>query len=89
MKAKFKNKTKPIVKAKAKMPIKAANKRTAKSSIKKTTTKKPTIVKRVTFTSQEFKAVQQMLTDNDCQTLKEWITKRISERKLQQPSEST
>jgi len=89
MKVKSKSKTKLIVKAKAKMPLKASNKRTAKSSIKKTTIRKSAIVKRVTFTSQEFKAVQQMLTVNDCQTLKEWIIKRISEHKLQQPPANT
>ena len=84
MKAKSKNKTKSIVKAKAKMPIKAASKRAAKVIIKKSA-----IVKRITFTTQEFKSVQQMLTANDCQTLKEWITKRIADHILQQPSAST
>ena len=79
MKAKSKNKTQSIVKAKAKMPIKAA----------RVIIKKSAIVKRITFTTQEFKSVQQMLTANDCQTLKEWITKRIADHKLQQPSAST
>ena len=76
-KTKFKTKpvTKATVKTKPKMPIKTLKKKTVKA----------TIVKRVTFTAQEFKKVQQMLTTNDCQTLKEWITKRISEQKLQQP----
>ena len=89
MKVKSKGKTKSTVKAKAKMPTKAPNKRTAKSSIKKTTPRKTAIVKRITFTTQEFKLVQQMLTDNACQTLKEWVNKKISEHKLQQSSAST
>ena len=66
--------TKSTIKTKPKMPTKTLKKKTAKA----------TIVKRVTFTAQEFKEIQQMLTTNDCQTLKEWITKRISEQKLQQ-----
>ncbi len=76
---KSKIKHKPTIKTKPKMPIKTLKKKTTKV----------TIVKRVTFTAQEFKSVQQMLTANDCQTLKEWITKIISEHKLQQPSVST
>ena len=60
---------KVTVKTKSKMPIKALKNKTTKANI----------VKRVTFTVQEFKKIQLMLTNNDCKTLKEWITKRISE----------
>jgi len=81
-----KTKFKVTVKAKPKAPTKALSKKAAKS---KTPTRKPAIVKRVTFTAQEFKSVQQMLTANDCQTLKEWINKKTSEHKLQQSSVST
>ena len=91
-KAKIKTKTvikvkkatsKPTVKTKAKMPIKALKKETTKP-MPKIKARKAAIVKRVTFTTQEFKKVQQMLAANDCQNLKEWIIKRISEQKLQQ-----
>ena len=93
-KAKIKTKTvikakkstrKPTVKTKAKMSIKALKKATTRPmpNIK---ARKAEIVKRVTFTTQEFKKVQQMLAANDCQNLKEWITKRISEQKLQPQS---
>jgi len=78
----------PTIKTKAKMPVKALNKKITKSN-SKMKARKAEIVKRVTFTAQEFKAVQQMLTANDCQSLKEWITKRISDHKLQLPSVST
>ena len=72
MKAKAKIKTKTVIKAK-----KATTK-----PMPKIKARKAEIVKRVTFTTQEFKKVQQMLAANDCQNLKEWITKRISEQKL-------
>ena len=83
---KSKTKFKVTVKAKPRAPTKAVSKKVMQS---KMPTKKLTIVKRITFTAKEFKEVQQMLTTNDCQTLKEWITKIISEHKLQQPLVST
>ena len=93
---KSKLKTKPVIKAKTKKAIaKTANKATVKNkskapvkALKKTTAKtkatprKATIVKRVTFTTQEFKDVQQMLAASNCQNLKEWITKKMAEQKL-------
>ncbi len=84
MKAKAKIKIKTVIKAKKatrKMSIKALKKATTKP-MPKIKARKAEIVKRVTFTTQEFKKVQQMLAANDCQNLKEWITKRISEQKL-------
>ena len=93
MKAKAKIKTKavikakkatrkPTVKTKAKISIRASKKETTKT-MPKIKVRKAEIVKRVTFTTQEFKKVQQMLATNDCQNLKEWIIQRISEQKLQ------
>jgi len=83
---KSKTKFKITVKAKPRTSTKTLSKKAMQSE---TPTRKSAIVKRVTFTIQEFKEVQQMLAANDCQNLKSWITKRISEQKLQQPSAST
>jgi len=72
-----KPKTKPTSNSKPNKKIIAKSTPRTKPKIKARNT---IVSKRVNFTSTEFKEVQKILTANDCQTLKEWIVKRIGEQ---------
>ena len=75
MAAKSKTKTKSNNKPSKRIITKSTHRTSPKIKARNTI-----VSKRVTFTPAEFKEVQKMLTANDCQTLKEWIVKRIGEQ---------